>query len=57
MADEASDCEHIERMAIVLKFFDEKENKPIETLIRRLRIQSPHSLLLMYCAVSYESKS
>lgn len=41
-----SDCEHIEQMAIVLKLFDEKENKPIETFILSLHIQHTENLFL-----------
>jgi len=33
MADETSDCDQIEQMAIVLRYFDDKQNKLIEKCI------------------------
>jgi len=40
MADETSDCGHIEQMAIVLRYFDDEQNKPIETFISLKQLES-----------------
>jgi hypothetical protein len=33
MTNETSDCGHIEQLAIVLRYLDDEQNKPIETFI------------------------
>jgi len=33
IADETSDCGHIEQMAIVVRYFDNVENKPTHRII------------------------
>lgn len=40
MADETSDCGHREQMAIVLRFFDDKLNSPVEHLVAIRRVTS-----------------
>lgn len=40
MADETSDCGHIEQMAIVIRYFDDVENKPIELFISLERLET-----------------
>jgi hypothetical protein len=40
MADETSDCGHHEQMAIVLRYFDDKLNSPVEHLVAIRRLTS-----------------
>jgi len=40
MADETSDCGHNEQIAIVLRFFDDKLNSPVENLVAIRRLTS-----------------
>jgi len=40
MADETSDCGYHEQMAIVLRFFDDKVNSPVEHLVAICRLTS-----------------
>ncbi|KAE9536311.1 hypothetical protein AGLY_007100 [Aphis glycines] len=40
MADETSDCGHHEQIAIVLRFFDDKLNSPVEHLVAIRRLTS-----------------
>lgn len=48
IADETSDCGYNEQMSVVLKFFDDKTNSPVDHLVALRRLTSVDAISIFY---------